>query len=73
MNKQYKCAYCGCNTSIADFGERHIDGTMWCFEHTEKLWERLSARSNTKITNTSTYWDYLEKTTGSSPRPRQNT
>jgi hypothetical protein len=53
-----------------DFGERHVDGTWWCFDHTEKLWEKLSRSSGKQIKNTSTYWDYLETTTGSSPRPK---
>jgi hypothetical protein len=67
MNKeQYRCAFCGCKTSIADFGERHVNDTWWCFEHTEKLWESLSKN----IKNTSDYWDYLEKKGYGSPRPK---
>lgn len=69
MNTTHKCAYCRCNTSIADFGERHIDGSWWCFEHTEILWERLSGKTK-KISSTSDYWDYLEKVGKGSPRPR---
>lgn len=64
-NKKFSCAHCGCKTSIADFGERHVDGTWWCFDHTEKLWQRLSK----KINNTSDYWDFLEKKGCGSPRP----
>ena len=65
-----KCCICGTITSIADFGEVDLKNRMYCFDHVESMWSRVSTSQN-KVSNTSQYWDYLEKVNGFSPRPKQ--